>query len=61
MAQNNENIGNIGSTLRRQLELPKLNYDAEQSEFFKRFYEETYHEYDPMTTEIDVIRKTEGW
>jgi len=35
--------------------------DAEQSKFFKHHYGAGYKNLDMMTTEIDVIRKLEGW
>jgi hypothetical protein len=38
-----------------------VNYTAEESRFFKHYYSQTYHEHEPMTTELEVIRKTEGW
>lgn len=51
----------IGVQLRRKLELPIVDYNSDESRFFKHYYSQTYHEHDPMTAEIDVIRKTEGW
>ena len=51
----------IGVQLRRKLELPIVDYNSDESRFFKHYYSQTYHEQYPMTAEIDVIRKTEGW
>lgn len=51
----------LGESLRRKLDLPIVDYTEQQSKFFKHYYSQTYHEHDPMTTELDVIRKAEGW
>lgn len=50
-----------GAILRRKLLLPIVDYTGDESRFFKHYYSQTYHEHDPMTTELEVIRKTEGW
>ena len=50
-----------GAILRRKLLLPIVNYTAEESRFFKHYYSQTYHEHEPMTTELEVIRRIEGW
>ena len=55
------NFTEYGVQLRRKLELPIVDYTAEESRFFKHYYSQTYHAYDPMTTELEVIRKVEGW
>ena len=57
----NHLFDSIGVQLRRKLELPIVDYNSDESRFFKHYYSQTYHEHDPMTAEIDVIRKTEGW
>jgi hypothetical protein len=56
-----EDFHEWGATLRRKLLLPIVDYTAEQSKFFKHYYKQTYQEHDPMTTELEVIRKIEGW
>jgi hypothetical protein len=55
------NFTEYGVHLRRKLELPIVDYNSDESRFFKHYYSQTYHEYDPMTTELEVIRKAEGW
>lgn len=55
------NFKEYGVQLRRKLELPIVDYTAEESKFFKHYYSQTYHAYDPMTTELEVIRRIEGW
>lgn len=52
---------NYGRSLRQRLGLPIVDMDAEQSKFFKHHYGAGYRNLDMMTTEIDVIRKLEGW
>lgn len=52
---------NLGDALRKKLSLPIVDMDAEQSAFFKHHYGAGYKNLDMMTTEIDVIRKLEGW
>jgi len=34
---------------------------SEQSKFFKRHYKADFRNLGPLTTEIDIIRKIEGW
>ena len=58
---NSDLFDSIGVQLRRKLELPIVDYNSDESRFFKHHYSQTYHEHDPMTAEIDVYRKTEGW
>ena len=58
---NSDLFDSIGVQLRRKLELPIVDYNSDESRFFKHYYSQTYHEYDPMTTELEVIRKAEGW
>jgi len=41
--------------------LPIVDYTGDESRFFKHYYSQTYHEHDPMTTELEVIRRIEGW
>ena len=47
--------------LTTRLGLEIHEYTAEQSAFFKHHMQRTYHEHDAMTTEIELIRKVEGW
>ena len=50
-----------GIELNTKLELPMCALDSEQSKFFKRHYKADFHNLDPLVTEMDVIRKIEGW
>ncbi len=50
-----------GIELNTKLGLPMCALDSEQSKFFKRHYKSDYHNLDPLVTEMDVIRKIEGW
>jgi len=50
-----------GIELNTKLGLPMCALDSEQSKFFKRHYKADYHNLDPLVTEMDVIRKIEGW
>ena len=58
---NSDLFDSIGVQLRRKLELPIVDYNSDESRFFKHYYSQTYHEHDPMTTELEVIRRIEGW
>jgi len=51
----------LGDVLRYRLQLPIVDFSAEQSKFFKHFYAQTYNPMEPMTSEMDVIKKVEGW
>ena len=50
-----------GIELQTKLGLPMCALDNEQSKFFKRHYNSDKHNLDPLVTEMDVIRKIEGW
>ncbi len=50
-----------GVELSTKLGLPMCALDSEQSKFFKRHYKTDFHNLDPLVTEMDVIRKIEGW
>lgn len=50
-----------GIELSTKLGLPMCALDSEQSKFFKRHYKTDFHNLDPLVTEMDVIRKIEGW
>ena len=47
--------------LRAQLDLPMNYLDQEQSRFFKHHYKSNWNNLGIMVSEIDVIRKQEGW
>lgn len=50
-----------GVDLKAKLGLPMCAFDAEQSKFFKRHYQSDYHNQGPLVTEMEVIRRIEGW
>jgi hypothetical protein len=51
----------LGTALRDKLGLPICTLDREQSKFFKRHYKADFSNLGPLVTEMDVIRKIEGW
>ena len=51
----------IGVPLSDKLGLPICTFDRAQSRFFKRHYMADKHNLGPLTREMDVIRKIEGW
>ena len=51
----------LGTALRDKLGLPICTLDREQSKFFKRHYKADFRNLGPLVTEMDVIRKIEGW
>ena len=51
----------INGQLFTRLSLPIMAMDRTQSEFFKKYYAQTYCPAKPMTLEIDMIRRHEGW
>ena len=51
----------LGEALYDKLGLPMCIHDVEQSKFFKRHYLADKYNIDPLTKEMDVIRKIEGW
>jgi len=51
----------IGEHLKTKLGLPICTLSAEQSKFFKRHYNSDKHNVGPLVTEMEVIRKIEGW
>jgi hypothetical protein len=55
------NDGDVSEELISQLDLPILNYNAEQSKFFKQHYMSNWRNVGAIIKEIDVIRKSEGW
>ena len=56
-----EGCTNIEDALTKRLGLPIVAYTAEQSRFFKHHYSTGQRNSEIMMTEIDVIRKIEGW
>ena len=50
-----------GAALSDKLGLPMHHFDGGQSKFFKRHYNADKHNLGPLVTEMDVIRKIEGW
>lgn len=57
----NEAMVNYGRSLRQRLGLPIVDMDAEQSKFFKHHYAASHRNLSVSTTEMDVIRRVEGW
>jgi len=51
----------LGVALHDKLGLPMCTLGKEQSKFFKRHYNSDKHNLGPLVTEMDVIRKIEGW
>ena len=56
-----EGCKNIEDALTKRLGLPIVTYTPEQSKFFKHHYSTGQRNSEIMMTEIDVIRKIEGW
>ena len=52
---------NINKLLQARLGLHISEFTSEQSKFFKIHYKETHRQTDPMSLEINMIRKHEGW
>jgi hypothetical protein len=50
-----------GIELHTKLGLPMCVLDSEQSKFFKRHYKADFRNLGPLVTEMEVIRKIEGW
>jgi hypothetical protein len=50
-----------GIELSTKLGLPMCALDSEQSKFFKRHYKADFRNLGPLVTEMEVIRKIEGW
>lgn len=51
----------IGSVLKTKLGLPICTLFPEQSKFFKRHYNSDKRNLGPLVTEMEIIRKIEGW
>ena len=56
-----EGCGQIENALKNRLGLPIVTYKPEQSRFFKHHYSTGQRNSEIMMTEIDVIRRIEGW
>ena len=54
-------IKKYGDDLSTKLGLPMCMHTAEQSKFFKRHYKADFRNLGPLVTEMEVIRKIEGW
>ena len=54
-------IKKYGDDLSAKLGLPMCMYTSEQSKFFKRHYKADFRNLGPLVTEMDIIRKIEGW
>jgi hypothetical protein len=52
---------NIGNILKDKLGLPMCILDVDQSKFFKRHYNADKHNLGPLVTEMEIIRRVEGW
>ena len=51
----------LGEALQDKLNLPICTLDKAQSKFFKRHYMADKHNLGPLVTEMEVIRRIEGW
>ena len=51
----------LGASLSDKLGLPMHHLDEGQSKFFKRHYKADFRNLGPLVTEMEVIRKIEGW
>ena len=51
----------LGASLTDKLGLPMHHFDSGQSKFFKRHYSANFLNKGPLVTEMEVIRKIEGW
>lgn len=51
----------IWNGLQQRLTLPIVEYDYDQSKFFKHHYASSHKNLSPTTTELSVIRRQEGW
>lgn len=51
----------VNGALFGRLGLPMLDMKKTDSEFFKKYYAQTYCPADPMTLELEILRRHEGW
>jgi hypothetical protein len=56
-----EGCQRIENALKNRLGLPIVTMSLEQSQFFKHHYSTGQRNSEIMMTEIDVIRRIEGW
>lgn len=56
-----ESIENLDNALKKRLGLPITFYSAEQSRFFKHHYNSQFKNFGATVSEMDVIRRVEGW
>ena len=56
-----ESINNIDNALKKKLGLPITLYTPEQSKFFKHHYNSQFKNFGATVSEMDVIRRVEGW
>lgn len=54
-------IIDYGIKLKTRLGLPLVEMTADQSKFFKHYYRQNYKNMGATVSEMDVIRKQEGW
>ena len=52
---------NIHDALTKRLGLPIVTFTPEQSRFFKHHYSTGQRNSEIMMTEMDVVRRIEGW
>ena len=51
----------LGQTLKQRLNLPIVDMTAEQSQFFKHHYSKVQKNLGTTVSEMEIIRKAEGW
>ena len=51
----------VNGALFGRLGLPMLDMKKTDSLFFKKYYAQTYCPADPMTLEMEILRRHEGW
>jgi hypothetical protein len=56
-----DQIKTLGITLNDKLGLPADMLNSEQSKFFKRHYKRDFRNLGTLVTEMEVIRRIEGW
>jgi hypothetical protein len=56
-----DEISNIGTQLQDKLGLPMCLLSSDQSKFFKRHYSSDKYNMGPLVTEMEIIRKIQGW
>jgi hypothetical protein len=54
-------ITTLGFSLQDKLGLPEELLNNEQSKFFKRHYKRDFKNMGTLVTEMEVIRRIEGW